>query len=151
MRLTLLASLIVLLGAAPAWASGGVACSSESGQAKFEVSAAMGRDFGSGIFDLNGTLEAAIPGVAKELQRVRFSLETPHQLWLDRDLLYFELMAARLGDGPYGSSDLVIKTTAVDEGTFEGRYTLTITDSAVDAGGEAQNIEISGTVSCIAD
>ena len=151
MRLTLFASLILLLGAAPAWASGGVACTSESGQAKFEVSAAMGRDFGAGIFDLNGTLDASIPGVAKELQRLTYSVETPHQLWLDRDLLYFELMAARPGDGPYGSSDLVIKTTAVDEGTFEGRYTLTITDSAVDAGGEAQNIEISGNVSCIAD
>ena len=151
MRLLPLASLILLLGAAPVWASGGVACSSESGQAKFEVSAAMGRDFGSGIFDLSGTLDGSIPGVAKELQRLNYGIETPHQLWLDRDLLYFELMTARPGDGPYGSSDLVIKTTAVDEGTFEGRYTLTITDSAVDAGGEAQNIEISGAVSCTAD
>jgi hypothetical protein len=150
MRRLPLAGLIVLF-ATPAFASGGIACSSESGQAKFEVSAAMGRDFGSGIFDLNGTLEAAIPGVAKDLQRLSYHLDTPHQVWLDRDLLYFELMAARPGDGAYGSSDLVIKTTAVDEGTFEGRYTLTITDSAVDAGGETQNIEISGIVSCIAD
>lgn len=151
MRLTLFASLILLLGAAPAWASGGVACSSESGQAKFEVSAAMGRDFGSGIFELNGTLEGSIPGVAKELQRLNYDIDIPHQLWLDRDLLYFELMAARPGNGPYGSSDLVIKTTAIDEGSFVGRYTLTITDSAVDAGGEPQNIEISGSVSCTAD
>jgi hypothetical protein len=149
MRVLHLASLILLLGAAPASASGGIACSSESGPAKFEVSAAMGRDFGSGIFDLSGTLEAAIPGVARELQRLSFSLETPHQIWLDRDLLYFELMAARPGNGPYGSSDLVIKTTAVDEGTFEGSYTLTVDDTGSE--GASQHVVVTGTASCIAD
>jgi hypothetical protein len=151
MRLPLIACLIVLSSAAPALASGGIWCTSGAGQAKFEVSAGMGRDFGSGLFNLNGTLKADVADVDKSLIDVTFSDATAHQVWIDRGLLFLELMAQRPGNGPYGSSDLVIKTSTVDEGSYVGKYTLTITDSGVDAGGEAQNIEISGAVTCGAD
>jgi hypothetical protein len=149
MRLSPLASLVVLLAPSPAFASGGIACSSEGGQARFEVSAAMGRDFGAGIFDVGGTLESSEAGIGKELQRLSYSLETPHQVWLDRDILYFELMVARPGNGPYGSSDLVIKTTAVDEGSFKGDYKLTMQDTGSD--GVVRNVVVSGRASCVAD
>lgn len=151
MRLPLIAGLFVLASAMPALASGGIWCTSGAGPAKFEVSGGMGRDFGSGLFSLSGTLKADIDDVDKTLVEVAFTDETPHQLWLDRGLLFLELMAERPGNGPYGSSDLVIKTSAVDEASFVGKYTLTITDSGVDAGGEAQHIEISGAVSCGAE
>ena len=151
MRLPLIASLIMLASAAPALASGGIWCTSGAGPAKFEVSAGMGRSFGSGLFGLTGTLKANIADVDKSLIEVAFSDETPHQLWLDRGLLFLELMVQRPGDGPYASSDLVIKTSSVDEGSFVGKYTLTITDSGADAGGEGQHVEISGAVSCGAE
>jgi hypothetical protein len=151
MRLALIACLITVFGAAPALASGGISCTSGAGSAKFEISSGMGRDFGSGLFGLQGTLKADIADVDKALLNVTFSDATPHQMWLGRDLLFLELMVQRPGDGPYGSSDLEIKTSAVDEGSYVGRYTLTITDSGVDAAGEGQNIEISGAVSCWAE
>ena len=144
MRLQLVAGLIVALGTAPAWASGGISCTSGAGSAKFEISAGMGRDFGSGLFNLSGTLKANIANVDKALVDVTFSDATPHQLWLGRDLLFVELMVQRPGNGPYRSSDLVIKTSAVDEGSYVGRYSLTITDT----GAEPQSAEISGAVSC---
>lgn len=151
MRLPLIACLIILAGVAPVMASGGIWCTSGAGPAKFEVSAGMGRDFGSGLFGLTGTLKADLANVDKALIAVRFSDATPHQLWLGRDLLFLELMVQRPGNGPYGSSDLVIKTSTVDEGSYVGRYSLTISDSGIDAGGEAQNVSISGPVSCGAD
>lgn len=151
MRLPLIACLIVLCSVAPAWASGGISCTSGAGPAKFDISAAMGRDFGSGLFGLTGTLKANIADVDRSLTEVAFSDATPHQLWLDRGLLFLELMAQRPGDGPYGSTDLVIKTSTVDEGSFVGKYTLTITDTGVDAGGETLRKEISGAVSCWAE
>lgn len=151
MRLPLIASLIILTSAAPAWASGGISCTSGAGAAKFEVSSGMGRDFGSGLFGLTGTLKANIADVDTALSEVTFSDETPKQLWLDGGLLFLELMVQRPGDGPYGSTDLVIKTSAVDEGSFVGKYTLTITDTGVDAGGESQHVEISGAVTCWAE
>jgi len=149
MRLSLLASVFVLLGAAPVLASGGIACSSESGPAKFEVSAAMGRDFGSGIFEISGTLTTNVANISKQLQRLRYDLQTPHQVWMDRDILNFELMVLLPGNGPNSSSDLVIKTTAIDEGTFEGEYSVTMDDTGSD--GVSQHSVLTGKASCIAD
>lgn len=151
MRRSVVACLMIMLSVAPALASGGISCTSGAGKAKFVVSAGMGRDFGSGLFDLGGSLKADIANVDSSLLEVRFSDATPHQLWLGRDLLFVELMTQRPGNGPYGSSDLVIKTSAVDEGSYVGRYTLTITDVGGDTGGETQTNEISGAVTCWAE
>ena len=151
MRLPLIAIVIALAGAAPALASGGISCTSGTGPATFDISAGMGRSFGSGMFNLIGELKADLPAVARELTNLTYSDETPNQLWLDRDLLYLELSAARGGDGPFAVSDLVIKTEAVDEGIYEGRYSLSITDTSIEADGEPQHIEVAGAVSCWAE
>ena len=151
MRLPLIASLIMLAGAAPSLASGGISCTSGTGPAEFDVSAGMARSGHRDLFGLTGTLKANIPDVDSSLTALTFSDDTPHQLWLDSGLLFFELEVEVSGDGQYGSSDLVIKTSTVEENSFVGRYTFTVTD--LGSGGTAVPIqgEISGPVSCWAE
>ena len=150
MRLPIVASLIMVIAATPAFASGGVACSSGAGPAQFELSISMGRDFGGGILDIAGELVAKIPNVAPDLQQLRFAREHPNQLWIDREVVYFEISVHR-GDGPYGYADLMIKTSAVDEGSYVGTYVLDIYDAGVEVDGVPQNITVNGAVSCTTD
>lgn len=151
MRLPLIASLIVLAGAAPALASGGVWCTSGAGPAKFDISAGMARSGQRDLFALTGTLEADIADVDKSLTELTFSNDTPHQLWLDRELLFLELKADVSNDGQYGTTELTIKTSAVEEGTFVGQYTFTVSDLGNGRDSVTKYGEISGAVSCGAD
>jgi hypothetical protein len=151
MRLTILAGLIVMLGAAPAFASGGVSCNSGAGPAQFALSISMGRDFGAGILDVAGELVANVSGVAPDLRQLHFARENPNQIWIDRDVMYFEISVPHRGDGPYGYVDLMIKTQAVDEGSYVGTYVLDIYDAGVDVNGVPQDITVNGAVSCTAD
>ncbi|MET3899570.1 hypothetical protein ABIB57_003525 [Devosia sp. UYZn731] len=151
MRLPVLASLIIVLGAAPAFASGGVSCNSGAGPARFELSISMGRDFGAGILDIAGELVAQIANVAPDLRQLHFARENPNQIWIDRDVVYFEISVPHRGNGPYGYADLMIKTQAVDEGSYVGTYVLDIYDAGVEVNGVPQNIRVNGAVSCTTD
>jgi hypothetical protein len=151
MRLPILAGLIAMLGAAPAFASGGVSCNSGAGPAQFDLSISMGRDFGAGILNIGGELVAKIPNVAPDLRQLHFAPENPNQIWIDRDVMYFEISVPHRGDGPYGYADLMIKTNAVEEGSYVGTYVLDIYDAGVEKDGVPQNITVSGAVSCTAD
>ncbi|MDB5529811.1 MAG: hypothetical protein JWR51_2914 [Devosia sp.] len=151
MRLPILASLIILFGAAPVFASGGVVCTSGAGLAQFEVSISMGRDFGAGILNIGGELIAKIPNVAPDLRQLHFAPENPNQIWIDRDVVYFEISIPHRGDGPYGYADLMIKTQSVDEGSYVGTYVLDIYDAGVEVDGVPQNITVDGAVSCMTD
>ena len=151
MRLPIVACLIMVIGAAPAFASGGVSCNSGAGPAQFDLSISMGRDFGAGILDIAGELVAKIPNVAPDLRQLHFAPENPNQIWIDRDVMYFEISVPHRDGGPYGYADLMIKTNAVDEGSYVGTYVLDLYDAGVEVDGVPQNITVSGAVSCMTD
>ena len=152
MRNPIVPALAVLLaGLGPAQAAGGFWCEAEDAALTFSVKASAPRS-GGPLVSLESTLQVLDKAAPKELRAFRFKREDLTQHWLDgREGGSLKLRFQRQGSAKASLEDvsLIVDAPAVDEGSFKGRYTLTVhrRGSAAAEG----PFEASGSVSCSAD
>ena len=139
---------VLLASLAEARATGGFWCKAEDGTLTFSVSAAAPRT-GGPLFNVKGALRIVDLTVPKDLRAFDLKRGDLAQHWLDGSeggslKLHFQR------NNPAGASleelRLIVDAPRVDEGQFEGRYTL-----AIRRKGSADPFEASGSVSCSAD
>lgn len=145
MRLPLIATIALLATTLPGLASGGIACEARDANVQFDIGAGLSRGAGNGMFALTGKLDATLPRLATVLQHRAYIQANVAQFWLDGQELNLEMYAERDRGDAYASSTLTIKTTLVEEGSYKGRYTLTVYDGNIDP------IQAQGAVTCMAE
>jgi hypothetical protein len=153
MRTTL--TILVMLACQPAFASGGLHCSTDADGVTFEVGGGVTRGMGGPLFSFEGTLEIADKAVATDPGRTEFAREHVAQYWLDGEDLRLLLYREREGDKPHGYVELTITTKARPgddgEGMYDGRYALSVFDTTEENGGEGVTVSREGAVECSAE
>lgn len=148
----LVGGLFLMAMAAPAAASGGLDCSIEDKSVRFTLNSGVTRGMGSPTFNLKGKLEILEGVVAEDFRTIAFDGGDRPQYWLDDKDLRLLFYKERLGDKPFGSVALEIRTKPVGEegdGTYEGTYELQIYDASInDNGGDKA---AKGKVSCFVE
>ena len=152
MRNPIVPALAVLLASLnTAQASGGFWCKVEDQILTFSVKASAPRS-GGPLVSLESTLQVLDKAAPKELRAFRFKREDLTQHWLDgREGGSLKLRFQRQGSAKASFEDvrLIIDAPATDEGSFEGRYSLTVHRRGSAA--PTDPFEASGSVSCSAD
>jgi hypothetical protein len=144
-----LALLLVSLG--PARASGGFWCKAEDPALKLSVKASAPRS-GGPLVSHESVLQVLDQSAPTELRAFRFKREDLIQHWLDgREGGSLKLRFQRQGSAraSFDGVSLIVDAPAIDEGRFEGRYTLTVQRRG--SAESAVPFEASGSVSCSAD
>jgi len=146
---------VLALHAGAAFASGGVHCSADADEVAFEVNGGVTHGMGGGLFSFAGEITIAVDGMAAELANTKFAREHVAQYWLDGEDLRLLLYREREGDKPHGYVELTIRTKARGgddgEGTYEGRYELTVYDMTNETDGEGVTVAREGEVVCSAE
>lgn len=131
-----------------AHASGGLDCEADDAKVAFAVHGGVTRGMGGPLFQFNGELTIKDQAVAEDLRKIAFEREHVAQYWFDGDELKLDIYREREGDKPFGSVELIVRTTSAgDEGGFEGRYELVVYDGTGE-GAEAKEARYDGKVSC---
>jgi len=139
---------VLLVGLGSAQASGGFWCKAEDPGLTFSVRASAPRS-GGPLVSLESTLQVLDKAAPKELRAFRFKREDLIQHWLDgREGGSLKLRFRRQGPvkASFEEMSLIVDAPRIDEGSFEGRYALTILRR-----GAADPFQASGSVSCSAD
>ena len=147
-------TLLAVLACQPAFASGGLHCSTDADGVAFEIGGGVTRGMGGLLFSFEGQLDVAGDGIAVDLGKTAFAREHVAQYWLDGEDLRLLLYREREGDKPHGYVELAIETKVrgeADEGFYDGRYTLTVFDTTLENGGEGVTLNREGEVVCSAE
>lgn len=142
------------LASQPAFASGGLNCSSDAGEVAFDVGGGVTRGMGSPLFAFEGRMTLRIKDVAADLARTTFTRDDVAQYWLDGEDLRLLLYREREGNKPHGYVQLSLETRARggdDEGIYDGRYALTVFDAVGEYNVEGVTVNRAGNVTCFAE
>jgi hypothetical protein len=143
-----LATVAMSFVAMPAVASGGLSCESEGGAATIVVESGVTRGMGSPVFNFRASVDIDDLSVAADLRMLEFDDEHLAQYWLDGEELKMVIYRERTGDAPHGYVEIVMRTTAGEEGSYDGSYALTVFDVT---GGEGKTVTLDGSVSCFVE
>jgi hypothetical protein len=106
---------------------------------------------GSPIFNFAGKLEVLDKSAAEDLKKTEFDSAHVAQYWLDDKDLRLLLYRERAGDKPHGYAELTVLTKVGEEGTYTGRYTLTIFDTTGDTSADGKTVTADGEISCFVE
>ena len=132
----------------PALASGGLSCETQGGAATVMVESGVTRGMGSPVFNFRASVDIADLSVAEDLRKLEFGDEHLAQYWLDGEELKMVIYRERTGEAPHGYVEIVMRTAAGEEGSYEGSYTLNAFDMT---DGEGKTVTFDGTVSCFVE
>lgn len=154
MRVTTLLPIlfITLVGALPAAATGTLDCVADDATAAVDVHGIVPYGNGAPLLQVQAEIMAELPGVGSDLGTALFASEHQVQYWLDDVSLNVLFYKERAGDGPFGSTTLVIKTTrgqGDEEGTYRGAYDIEGYELPAD-GGESVVVRAKGMIECFA-
>lgn len=122
--LTILSAITVLaFQGLPASASGGIGCEARDARVALDVGIGVTRGSG-GFFNVAGTLEITGTGLPRDLASLMLGDLLIHS-WLDGEELKLQFYHER-SDGEFASLDLVVEAEAIDEGTYGGRYVVSV-------------------------
>lgn len=150
MRFGLVLAAMVLLSP-QAHASGGFWCDADDAKVVFSILSGVTHGLGNPLFNFRGEMEIRDAAVAEDLRKSAYQIGNLTQHWLDAGELKMQLYRERGGDAPVGEVDLLIVTKATDEATFEGSYTLRVSDMTGVTNGDAKTFEATGKVACGAE
>lgn len=139
----------LLAGLGPAAASSGMVCNIDDQSVKFRADSAFSGGPGS-LINFGATLELRLTGAPADFRTLKFDGSGVPQNWVDGDEIKLEVYFER-PDGPFGSVRLAIETAAIDEGTYRGRYALTILNAQSEEDSDMQIVETNGEASCLAE
>ena len=150
MRL-LLPFLLVLASTFAASASGGLSCTVDDANLDLSVDAGVTRGMGGPVFALDGKAELRDQGITGDLRSIAFERAHLAQYWLDGRELRLLLYRERAGDTPFGLIEIVLLTSMVEEGVYDGRYQVAVSDMTGDTTGEGRRWDFEGAVSCFVE
>jgi hypothetical protein len=147
MRLVL-ASMICGLMSSSAWASGGMSCSNEGGDATVEINAGITRGMGGPVFSLTGLAEVSSTEVAEDLRKTSFEREHMAQYWLDGEEFRMLLYRERPAEKEHGYVELELRAKGIpdEEGFYSGTYVLKTWDGT--GSGEPKEKKFEGKIAC---
>jgi hypothetical protein len=148
-RMRYAALIVSLLACSPAFASGGLSCDAEDEAVKISIGGGVTRGMGGSLFSFEGFVELRSAAVPEDRRHAPFQREHVAQYWLDERSLNLRLYRERGADMPHGYVELALMTQAGvdDEGTYGGRYELTIYDVDRNEG----ELRLEGPVSCMVE
>lgn len=145
-----LTSLMVGLSPVEGRASGGLQCTVEDDVAVVTVESGVTRGMGGPVFNFRATSVIRDDTVAGDLRTMVYDGEHLAQYWLDGEELRLLLYAER-AEGAHGFVQVEIRTTAGEEGLYEGSYDLTVFDMTGDTTGEGRTLRKEGAVECFVE
>lgn len=132
-------------------ATGGLGCSIDDSNMKFDFEAVFSYSDIGGLFQIRGELAAKDARTYKTLQKIALGDADLKQQWFRGNDLKLMIYRETEGDGvPFASVKLIIEATRPPEEEFgyEGKYMLTV-EPAIE-GGESQAFTVEGKVACSA-
>ncbi|MBZ9724394.1 hypothetical protein LB554_10575 [Mesorhizobium sp. CO1-1-11] len=148
---TIICVTMLFLSAGTAFATGGIWCTVDDPQVKFQVDAGVTTGMGGPTFNFRGDLEIKARPTGDPLRKTVFEDANLTQYWLDDEELrlniYHEQQVAKV----YSSVELTILTRASDEGVYDGHYKLAVYDSTADKESDGKPVDLTGKVSCGAE
>ncbi|MBZ9976264.1 hypothetical protein [Mesorhizobium sp. BR-1-1-10] len=148
---TIICVTMLFLSAGTAFATGGIWCTVDDPQVKFQVDAGVTTGMGGPTFNFRGDLEIKARPTGDPLRKTVLEDANLTQYWLDdkelRLNIYHEQQVAKI----YSSVELTILTRASDEGVYDGHYKLAVYDSTADKESDGKPVDLTGKVSCGAE
>ncbi|MBZ9744261.1 hypothetical protein LB516_03245 [Mesorhizobium sp. CO1-1-7] len=148
---TIICVTMLFLSAGTAFATGGIWCTVDDSQVKFQVDAGVTTGMGGPTFNFRGDLEIKARPTGDPLRKTVLEDANLTQYWLDdkelRLNIYHEQQVAKI----YSSVELTILTRASDEGVYDGHYKLAVYDSTADKESDGKPVDLTGKVSCGAE
>lgn len=141
---------LLLAGLMPAHASGGFSCEAQDASVKFEAGGGMGRSVGASLFNFNGEINVKLKGAPADFRDVKLKDSDVSQRWIDGKEVRLQLYRER-EEGLFGYVNLEILTKRVDEGSYVGRYELTISHVESEKATEAKTFKARGKVKCMTE
>lgn len=135
--------------AGPALASGGIGCETDDKNLTLSIETGVTRGMGGPVFNFKAEAEVKSKDVADDLRKTQFEQKHLPQYWLDGDDMRMVLYREREGDKPHGYVEITVLTKSVEEGTYEGKYELSVFD--VPASGDQKEFKATGTISCFVE
>ncbi len=120
MRCLIVAIVGWMATAAPAAASGGLWCTAEDANLRFEVETGMSHGAGGSFFNFRASLAFLIAGVPDDLRKVTLDDALIHS-WVDEDEVRLKFHAERPPEDS-ASVDLVVETLGGEDGLYGGTY-----------------------------
>ena len=148
--ISVLTGVILALWPAVALASGGLQCTAEDDFAVFTIESGVARGMGGPVFNFRATSVIRDDAVAGDLRNMAYDGEHLAQYWLDGEELRLLLYRER-AEGTHGYVQIEVRTTAGEEGLYNGAYDLTVFDMAGDTTGEGRTFKGSGSVECFVE
>ncbi|TPK80816.1 hypothetical protein FJ527_03335 [Mesorhizobium sp. B2-4-18] len=148
---TIICVTMLFLSAGTAFATGGIWCTVDDPQVKFQVDAGVTTGMGGPTFNFRGDLEIKARPTGDPLRKTVLEDANLTQYWLDdkelRLNIYHEQEVAKV----YSSVELTILTRASDEGVYDGGYKLAVYDGTADKESDGKPVDLTGKVSCGAE
>jgi hypothetical protein len=141
---------LLLAGLTSAQASGGVSCDAKDASVEFEAGGGLGRSVGGSLFNVNGEIKVKLKGVPADFRELKFKDSDVSQRWIDGKEVRLQLYRER-EEGLFGYVNLEILTKRVDEGSYVGRYELTISHLESEKATEAKKFTARGKVKCMTE
>jgi hypothetical protein len=144
--------LFTVAGALPAAATGTLDCVADTGGIEVRVHGVVPYAVGSPLIQVDASVAAELDGIGGDMTNLTFKPDERLQYWLDGDSLNLLFYAERSGDGPFGSSLLVIMTTRegeLDEQRYVGTYVIDASDMPA-GGSETVQRRVEGSIECFA-
>ncbi|TPI30608.1 hypothetical protein FJ970_01605 [Mesorhizobium sp. B2-1-8] len=137
--------------AGTASATGGIWCSVDDPQVKFQVDTGVTTGMGGPTFNFRGDLEIKARPTGDQLRKTTFENSNLTQYWLDDKELRLNIYHEQEVAKTYSSVELTILTRASDEGVYDGDYKLGVYDGTADKDSDGKPVDLIGKVSCGAE
>ncbi|RUX04054.1 hypothetical protein EOA30_14995 [Mesorhizobium sp. M8A.F.Ca.ET.059.01.1.1] len=148
---TIICVTILFLSASAAFATGGIWCSVDDPQVKFQVDAGVTTGMGGPTFNFRGDLEIKARPAGDQLRKTIFENSNLTQYWLDNKELRLNIYHEQEVAKTYSSVELTILTKGSDEGVYDGDYKLAVYDRTADKDSDGKPVDLTGKVSCGAE
>ncbi|MBZ9669644.1 hypothetical protein [Mesorhizobium sp. ES1-3] len=148
---TIICATALFLTAGTACATGGIWCSVDDPQVKFQVDAGVTSGMAGPTFNFRGDLEIKARPAGDQLRKTTFENSNLTQYWLDDKELRLNICHEEEVAKTYSSVELTILTRASDEGVYDGDYKLAVYDSTADKDSDGKPVDLIGKVSCGAE
>ncbi len=115
---------VFLLSGSPALATGGFGCEVDDANLKLSASAGMGRGMGAPFLNFTGEAELRIKEAPQGLRKLELATALVHH-WVAGRELRLHFYSEAMGDKPFSSVELIIKTAEAGEDIdYAGAYRL---------------------------
>ncbi|MBZ9707049.1 hypothetical protein LB543_09990 [Mesorhizobium sp. ESP7-2] len=137
--------------AGTAFATGGIWCSVDDPQVKFQVDAGVTTGMGGPTFNFRGDLEIKARPIGDQLRKTTFENPNLTQYWLDNKELWLNIYHEQEMAKTFSSIELTILTRASDEGVYDGDCKLAVYDGTADKDSDDKPVDLIGKMSCGAE